>query len=141
MKATAWIKILISASIGFVVLGCGTQQTIPEDVELSSNVAVLHTPSNFAVWGDNPAIFRIDGELPRTANVVEMQIVPGVHTVRFRCTRRFSTIFTPMTISGPIEFSAEAAQQYRAYCDVTDEKTFFWIEDIATGDVVGGEKP
>ena len=51
MQATAWIKALIAASIGFVMLGCGTQQKIPEDVELSSNVAVLHMPSNFAVWG------------------------------------------------------------------------------------------
>jgi hypothetical protein len=136
-----WITVFIAIAIALQMMGCGTQQTVPDDVKLSSDVAVLHVPSNFAVWADNPAIFKLDGELLKKGNVVEIQIIPGNHAVQLRCTRRFSSIFTPMYFSRPIEFSMEAARQYQAYCDVTDEKTFFWIEDMATGDVVGGEKP
>lgn len=136
-----WLKLVFAISLVLLVMACGTQQKIPDEVELSSDVAVLYVPSNFSVWSDNPSILKFDGELPKKGNVVEMQMIPGEHTVALICTRRFSSIFTPMTVSGPIEFSVVAARQYRAYCDVTDKKTFFWIEDIASGDVVGGEKP
>jgi hypothetical protein len=124
-----------------VFTGCATQKAYEDEATPTGDVAVLHIASDFAVWMDNPAIIKLDGDYLKKGNVVKLEITPGEHIVQMRCTRRFSSIFTPIPHSGPIEVSVEAAHHYKAYCDVTDDKTYYWIEDSDTGDIAGGERP
>lgn len=104
-------------------------------------MAVLHIASDFAIWMDNPPIIKLDGEYLKKADVVRLEVTPGGHIVEMRCRRQFSSIFTPIPHSGPIEFDVEAAHDYKVYCDITGDKTYYWIEESDTGDIVGGERP
>lgn len=119
---------------------CATQRAY-DDVTPTGDVAILHIASDFAVWMDNPAIVKLDGEYLKKADVVKLELLPGDHIVQMRCTRRFSTIFTPIPHSGPIKFTVEAPHHYNVYCDVTADKTYYWIEESDTGGIAGGERP
>jgi len=124
-----------------LLTGCATHKAYEDEATPTGEVAVLHIASDFAVWADNPSIIMLDGDYLKKADVVKLEVTPGEHTVHMSCTRRFSSIFTPIPFSGPIEFSVEAEHHYKVYCDVTDGKTYFWIEDYTTGGIAGGERP
>jgi hypothetical protein len=124
-----------------LLTGCATQKAYEDEVTPAGEVAVLHIASDFAVWADNPSIIMLDSNYLKKADVVKLEVTPGEHIVHMSCTRRFSSIFTPIPFSGPIEIRVEAEHHYKVYCDVTDEKTYFWIEESTTGRIAGGERP
>lgn len=122
------------------VSGCATHQTFPEEDRLPDEIAVLETSSGFAIWANRPNILTIDGEhLKYSTTRVEM--VPGEHAVSLLCDRRFSSIFTVFPKAGHLKLRMEAGQEYRAHCGFSNENVYYWIENIATGETVSGEKP
>ena len=132
------IAVFISAWIVLQLSGCATHKAYPGGEKSPDELAVLETSSDFAIWANRPNILTVDGA-PGGRTRVEM--TPGEHEVTLLCDRRFSTIFTVFPEAGDLKFNIEAGQKYRAYCSFSEDKVYYWIENVATGETVSGEKP
>jgi len=140
-RVLGWGAAAVLFISAFGMVGCVTHQAHPDEKSTSQEIAVVHRTSGFAFWGHRPNIARIDGKEVGYYAYTKFELAPGEHKFSMVCDPRFSTIYTKGPGGGSLEVNLEAGREYRIYCDITDSGVFYWIEDIETGAIIGGEKP
>ena len=110
----------------------------PGGTRPSSELAIL-------LMGDVPSA-TIDGLEVRQTDYQIIHLLPGDHAVSWRKTFGFSVMVEPaMTKSAEqsVSVNLQAGHTYKLFADRTygaQYQLYFWIQDAATGAIVGGRK-
>ncbi|MCM2359144.1 MAG: hypothetical protein NDI77_13425 [Geobacteraceae bacterium] len=118
---------------------CGTMRAY-EGAELPQTQVAIIKGTEWLAYHVKPML--IDGN-PTYLMKNKVVVLPGRHvvTVDYYWTAGMGFV----TATGSVEFTAEAGHEYqikaKSKLGFSGRKVQFWIEDIATGAVVGGQRP
>lgn len=119
--------------------GCGTMKAYEGPELPQSQVAILKGTELFA-YHVKPMF--IDGK-PTYLMKNKVAVLPGRHVVTVDYF--WQTGLGGATATGSVVFAAEAGHEYQIKAKFKSGlgggKVQFWVEDIATGEVVGGQRP
>jgi hypothetical protein len=124
-----------------LVVGCA-HQSYSGEAKSKEEIAVIQD----SYWGslryDKAAIIGVDHDDFGAFGHERIELLPGTHKVYITCYHGWNVATAGLYgYNESIEFEAEAAHKYRARCKVVDGEQWTWVEDLDSGNVVGGEKP
>jgi len=122
-------------------VGCA-HQAYDMDEKSSENIAVINDSFTGSMRWDRASISSVDGEVwewSEWSMPEQVEVLPRTHTVSIRCWHGFNQHTGLLGRVGSVEFNAEAGHDYQVFCDVKNGKYMRWIEDLTTGQTVGGK--
>ena len=91
----------------------------------------------YILWAVDTKILSIDG---KKVDRKSAEVLPGPHDLVLGRGSAGGD-FYPITDASSVHFNARAGGLYVALSDWYRSKTWYWIEDEATGELVAGTKP
>ena len=104
-------------------------------------------PSELAIllMGDVPSA-NVDGLEVQKTDYQSIHLLPGTHDLSWRKTFGFSVMVEPAmikTAEHTVSVDLQAGHTYKLFADRTygtNYRLYFWVQDIASGNVIGGRK-
>ncbi len=140
-KCITLIAVLVMLAPGCTAIFEATAPKVYEGPTLPrEEIAVVTTKfveDLFIFWPVDTKILAIDG---KRVDGKSAEVLPGPHElVLGRGTA--GSGFYPITDASRVHFNARAGALYVARSDWYQSRAWFWVEDDATSEVVGGNKP
>lgn len=140
-------KHVMSSGIPIIVLcasivgGCAHQAYVGK-ARSSEETAIIED----SYWGslrfDRAMIIGVDHDDFGDFGHERVSFLPGKHKIYIMCYHGWNIATTGLYGRHEVvEFEAEANHKYKAYCSIIDDDQWSWIEDLESGNIVGGKKP
>jgi len=134
------LQIIMIVLFSWLIISCATVKTYEGEELPSEEVAIIK--SNY--WGrltGGIVVREIDGK-DVGFNPGDVQVLPGMHTVKIRVTHSYGYLGTTLA-SGTVTLNAEAGHAYKVdgITSGFGRSIWVWIVDEETGEVVAGMKP